>query len=128
MSFQNGDPQGGAFAPSSVGNHVGEYTGQVPKTSLVYRKYYQETQPTIANSMGMHSLPPVPSRIPISDQYAIGVAHPDLSLTSPDPTIFKNINGNVSLGSTPEARRESQMNFRSKLQTQRRQRGMVIDG
>lgn len=120
MAFQNGDPIGGVVPPSTIGYELGESLGAIPKSGLKFRQYYQQNQPTIANSSGMHSLPPVYTRIPISDQYAIGIAHPDTSLTVPDPTLYKRVNGNVSLGQTAEDRQAQNASVRSRMQQIRR--------
>ena len=110
---------GAPVPPSLIGYETGETLGQIP-SSLRYRQFFNQYQPTVANSMGMHKLPPVNVRVPIADQYAIGIAHPNTQTTNPDPTLFSNVNGNISLGTTYEERREAQMGMRARLQQQAR--------
>lgn len=126
MSFQSGDQYGSVVPPSSIGYETGEYTGGIP-SPMRRRRYFEQTQPTVAASMGMHALPPVSVRTPISDQYAAGIARPDLSTHIPDPTLFKSVNGNIALGHTHDERAAGLATLRTSIQSQRRQRNSMVD-
>ncbi len=121
-----GDEYGPSVPPSMVGYEMGEYSSGVP-SPMRSRKVFEQTQPTVMSSMGMHALPPVSVRTPISDQYASGIARPDLSVNIPDPTIFKNVNGNIALGEGYDSRRAGLVNLRQRIMQQRRARNSVVD-
>lgn len=102
------------FSPSSIGYEEGEHTGE-RSAMLRRRRYQQEVQPTVMSSAAMHSLPPVSVRIPIGDQYAMGIAQPDPELRVPDPTIFQRVNGTIQLGQTVDDKRQAQLSLRQRL-------------
>jgi hypothetical protein len=113
--------------PSMIGYEQNETIGGARRQPLARRRMVGESQPTVMSAMGLHSLPPVSFRMPISDQYAAGIARPDLDMRTPDPTIYTNVNGNVSIGQTPEERRAAQMELRGALRAQRLARGSLVD-
>jgi hypothetical protein len=103
-----------------VNNHNDENNGSV-SSPIRQRQFHMESQPTVMSTSGMHGLPPVYLRVPLADQYAAGVAEPDLDSRRADPSMFSRVNGGIDLG-TPESRRAYQSTLRE--MTLRRRLGL----
>lgn len=97
-----------------IGHEAGELSGQ-KSAPIRKRKYETETQPTPMSTGGAASLPPVWTRVPVADQYAIGIAQPDTDLHPVDPTVWKRGANGFAFGENLSDRREAQLSLREKL-------------
>lgn len=115
MGFGQGVPASVlAYAPGFMSEHLGRVQGIGN-----YRTQMEQTQPVRAMYQ-FHKLPPVQMRIPIADQYAMGIRNPNLSPSDPDPSIWQSVNGTTSLGMSAEERAARIGQMRSQIQQQAR--------